>query len=118
MTTPALGCSSVTKTKYHDYSEKLHTYIDDKELIKKILNDFCTIMVFDPESKSKTPEYFKKQQEKRDKLKEQGISTWVSNGGKKTYEKKKLLKNEIITVIDSNTLAKSITLIIKNSEPV
>lgn len=90
------GITTLTKIKYHNFEEKLKSqgYVD--EALNKILKDFCETMNFDPTKKTITPEQLKKKQEKRDALKKEGISTWISSGMKKSYEKKKLAKLESI----------------------
>jgi hypothetical protein len=86
------GFTTLTKVKYHNFEEKLKLHVIDEELVNIILTDFCETMRFDPTKKSHKPEQVKKQQEKRDALKKEGISTWISAGVKKSYEKKKLAK--------------------------
>lgn len=89
------GLTSLTKLKYNKFVDYLKEEITDEAQREKILTKFCEFMNFDPTMKSNTPEQLKKQQEKRDALKKEGITTWISSGMKKSYEKKKLAKQVI-----------------------
>ena len=58
----------------------------------KPLNAFKTLMNFDPEISIYNEQIKKTIMERRHRLKEQGISTYISSGQKAFYERKKALK--------------------------
>ena len=82
--------SYITKTKYAIINETVKSiFPDDKEKHESFMTKFREIFNFDPNKKTSSPSKNKKTQLKRDKLKEEGISTYISAGVKKSHEKKK-----------------------------
>lgn len=92
--------SYVTKSKYILVSEKLKSIINDDLKHKEFMNAFKDIFKFDPNKIMSNPDQANKKRIKRDKLKEEGISTYISSGAKKSYEKK---KNAAAVANDSQT---------------
>jgi hypothetical protein len=86
-----VGIVHVSKKKYINFLKSAKEYLTEEHLAKIEL-DFQKAFNFNPEKKVKTEKELKKQQEKRNLLKEQGISTTISSGMNKVYEKKKLAK--------------------------
>jgi hypothetical protein len=82
----------ISNKKYIKFLESSKEFLTAEQIEQMNIN-FKTIFNFDPEQKTISEKVLKKQQEKRDLLKEQGISTTISSGMNKVYEKKKLSKN-------------------------
>ena len=79
----------ITKKGYKEFSKAMRRRIKDTDLVDGIMKDFREIMKFDPEKKMITKEKLEKKQQQRDELKAQGITTWVSSGMNKVYERRR-----------------------------
>lgn len=88
------GCAFITKKAYKEFHKLCEVYISEPGKYEEFLTNFKRIFKFDPDKSSCSPETVKKVKEKRDKLKAEGISTYVSSGAKKFYEKKKMAMND------------------------
>lgn len=83
---------NLTKSKYKEFDKNLKTLVTP-ELYSKIMCTFKESFKFDIDACSSNPETIEKTKQYRHKLREeQGISTYISSGAKKAYEKKKLLQ--------------------------
>lgn len=82
---------TISKLKFKEIQEAFVAERGEEEA-SQILNRLCTILNFDPNMSSYSVEKREKTYEYRNKLKEQGISTYVSSGVKKIYEKKKKIE--------------------------
>jgi len=84
--------STMSKKRYQEFSDVLLTKVQDHELANELLRDLCEILNFDPDKSRYTPELGQKIIAHRHKLRdEQGISTYVSSGRKKNYEKSRAI---------------------------
>lgn len=81
------AASCLSKKRFHDIETELNGVFEDKESVMLVMDIIKRVMKFDPEASRYTPEVGKKTKEYRHKLRdEKGISTYISNGGKKRYE--------------------------------
>lgn len=73
------------------YAEIRDAYLElmDKEQVDKCMAIMCEVTKFDPNGKTYTKERAIYLRAYRDKLKEEGISTYVSSGMKAAYHKRK-----------------------------
>ena len=87
--------SMMSKKRYHQIEKVISdTYQDDEKLVA-VMEGIRMIMNFDPEVSRYTPEISKKIKEYRHRLRdEKGISTYITNGGKKRYETLKASKTK------------------------
>ena len=81
----------LTKTRYEEICVQLNDI--DPEIKQKVLQKICEVLSFDPNKSSYSEAQKECIQKYRERKKLQGISTYVSSGNKKCYEKKKALKN-------------------------
>lgn len=89
---------TLSKKLYKEYEEYLNSKYkkDDVDDILKKLRD---ILLFDPDKSNYTKEKGKQMVEWRKKKSEEtGLSLYIINGGKQNYEKRKVLKNNIISI--------------------
>lgn len=82
----------VTKTKYYELNKVVGEYLNTEKQ-EEFMKKFQDIFKYDPNKTTSTPEGVERTRKKREKLKAEGISTYISSGNKKYYEKKKLLTN-------------------------
>ena len=90
----AKGSRTITKKKYYELV-KIYNELFSKEQAKLALDAFKTLMNFDPEKSMYNEKVKHTIKERLERLKEQGISTYVSSGQKAFYERKKALKREL-----------------------
>lgn len=92
--TPTYGAQSVlSKKRFNEIVELLEKRYG-RDGLDDVIKDFCDIMKFDPSGSRYTPELGKKMIESRRKRAELlGVSTYVTGGGKKAYEKKKKMQS-------------------------
>ena len=79
----------LTKTGYYKLEEYSKQYGDIGEDMMRHLRD---IFDYDPNKSSVSLKTIENAKKKRDALKAEGISTYISSNMKKSYEKKKLQK--------------------------
>jgi hypothetical protein len=84
--------ATLSKTRFKEICESLTTIIQDDDKVRQVIESIQTILNFDPNIPQYTPEVGKKIKEYRQRLKEEGISTYISSGKKKQYETMKLKK--------------------------
>lgn len=79
---------AITKGRYSIFINSLekHFTTDQISIIEQVFKEH---LKFNPNEKTRTEEELKREAERRRKLKEQGISTYVSSGGKAVYERKR-----------------------------
>lgn len=80
----------LSKTRYKQISDLVMNIVqNDKTIADAFMVQFCQIMNYDPTASTYTPE--RKEAKKRylEKKKQQGISTYVADGHKSVYWKKK-----------------------------
>jgi uncharacterized protein with von Willebrand factor type A (vWA) domain len=85
------GTVFVTKTRYRELNNIAKKYLNNTEEHERFMQEFRDIFKFDPDKKTSTEKGVERVRQKREKLKSEGISTYISSGSKKSYEKKKLL---------------------------
>lgn len=84
------GVSTLTKKRFFLIEERLKGIIKNDEDLKETMDVIKDVMKFDPSVPLYTPELGQKMKEYRHKVKEEtGLSTYIINGGKKCYERKK-----------------------------
>lgn len=88
---PEISRSILSKKRYNEIESEIKKHVDNEKL-EVIMESIRRVMHFDPDKPAKTPEQYAKDYEKRNKLKEAGVSTYVSSGMKRHYEKKKAAK--------------------------
>lgn len=79
---------TISKIKFKELKEAFVEERGEEEAVK-ILDKLCSVLHFDPNVSSYNEENKQKTREYRKKLKDQGISTYISSGAKKYYDKKK-----------------------------
>jgi hypothetical protein len=79
----------VTKKRYAELTKAVKDLLEDDIIYEKFINIFQDIFQYDPSKKSKSLKSLLKQKDEREKLKAEGISTYISAGIKKSYEKQK-----------------------------
>lgn len=86
------GSRTLSKKMYYDIEARLNEKFKEED-VDAILSLIKEVMRFDPE-KSVYSEKMKKQiQVRRERMKEEGISTYISSGAKASYDKKKKEKS-------------------------
>lgn len=80
--------ATLSRKRYNEIESEIKKHVDD-EKVELIMESIRRVLHFDPSKPAKSPEQYAKDYEKRNKLKEAGISTYVSSGMKRHYEKKK-----------------------------
>jgi hypothetical protein len=96
-TSQCKAVNTVTKTKYNVFAQALKETCNDPELMESILLQFRTIFGFDPKATSYTKEKGQHNIARRKELAQQeGVSTYVKCGGKKLYERRKVLRQELV----------------------
>jgi hypothetical protein len=84
----AIG-ASLSKKRYQEIVRVFESNFDDKVKADEVLLQICSIMNFDPTKSAYNQEVKEKILARRHKMRdEQGISTYISSGAKKFYEKK------------------------------
>jgi hypothetical protein len=84
--------STLTKQRYYAVDKMVKEALGDDAKYEEFMIKFRDLFKFDPEKNSTVPKYAEKIKMKREQLKAEGISTYISSGGKKNYEKKKAQK--------------------------
>lgn len=80
---------TISKSKYGELEKRFkETY--DEQLADSVLDLFKEVLKFDPSLNTYDKGQAKKIKEYRDKKKAEGISTYVSSGMKRHYEKRKM----------------------------
>lgn len=82
------GSRTLSKKKYYELQEALHQTLGD-EHANIALDTLKKILKFDPTVSVYTDTMKKGIMERRERLKKEGISTYVSSGAKSFYEKQK-----------------------------
>ena len=82
------GVRTITKTKYHEFEQQLNAEFQE-ETTNKILDILKNVLHLDPNVSVYNEKMKENIMRRRTKLKEQGISTYVSSGAKSFYDKKK-----------------------------
>lgn len=93
----AAAHSTMSKKRYHEYASLVLKTVDDPQVAEALLAGLREILKFDPtlklESTSKSTPYDEKHAQRiknyRQRLKEKGISTYISSGAKAHYHAKK-----------------------------
>lgn len=85
---PVKACVALTKGRYKILAEAMYKEYE-KDAADEILHLIKQTLNFDPEKSNYDTESKRKTMEYRAKLKEKGISTYVSSGRKAHYEKNK-----------------------------
>jgi hypothetical protein len=80
----------LSKSKYQEFDKHLKELVSP-DIYLKISDVFKETFKFDANVCSSNPYAVEKTKQYRNKLKEEGISTYISSGAKKSYEKKKQL---------------------------
>lgn len=82
------GFVGLSKGKYYELESKLKDEFGEA-MTEKVLSNMREVFNFDPNQTTATAAAVERTRKYRAKLKEQGISTYISSGSKKQYEKKK-----------------------------
>ena len=80
---------AITKTKYNVFDDHIKNMVSSNDLYLQIMKAFKEDFKFDIELPTTNQAAMKKTQKQRDELKANGISTYISSGMKKSYEKRK-----------------------------
>ena len=88
----AKGSRTISKKKYYEL-EKIYNEMFPEEQAKQVMDALKLALNFDPEISMYNEQMKKTIMERRHRLREQGISTYVSSGQKAFYERKKTLKS-------------------------
>jgi hypothetical protein len=80
----------LTKERYEEIRVRFTNI--DSEMKDKFLKELCEVLSFDPDKSSYNEAQKECIKKYRDRKKLEGISTYISSGNKKCYEKKKALK--------------------------
>ncbi len=89
MDEPVKACVALTKARYKILTEAMYKEYE-KDAADEILNIIKKALNFDPDKSNYDAESKRKTMEYRAKLKEKGISSYVSSGRKAHYEKNKI----------------------------
>jgi len=82
--------ATLSKKRYAEIRDAYQELLE-KEQVDKCMEILCEVLKFDPNGKTYTKERGAYLKAYRDKLKEEGISTYVSSGMKAAYHKRKEL---------------------------
>lgn len=86
------GSRSLSKKKYYALEEELMKRYDES-IVEDVLNILKDVLKFDPGVSLYTEDAKRSILERRERLKAQGISTYVSCGAKAYYERSKQKKS-------------------------
>jgi hypothetical protein len=81
----------ITKKRYAIFLTAAKELLKEEELYESLIQIFKESFNYDPTKTNVSKKTLERVQEKRDKLKAEGISTYISANVKKSYEKKKAL---------------------------
>lgn len=81
------GKVMLSKKLYHVLESKY----EDKDLVADILKTLCETIHFDPNVSTYNDAQFERIKARRNRLKEQGVSTYISSGSKASYHNRKAL---------------------------
>lgn len=84
------GISTLSKKKYFELAEAFHKELNDSNQTERLLTILKDVMNFDPDVSRYTPEVGRQIRDRIQRLKEQGVSTYVSSGRKTSYHNKKI----------------------------
>lgn len=82
------GDRHISKKNYKEYDKHVKELVSE-DIYLQIMQKFKEDFKFDPSISASSPEKNEQKTAKREELKKQGISTYISAGVKKGYEKKK-----------------------------
>jgi hypothetical protein len=84
------GTRSFSKKKYYEMEQEIEKRYGEEET-QEIMRIFCEVLKFDPNQTVYTERMKECIKARRERLKAEGISTYVSCGAKAYYERKKAL---------------------------
>lgn len=77
---------TLSKKKYHDFVQALEAKYEDTDLVADILKTLCDTIRFDPSLSSYDETQHQRIKARRERLKQQGITTYISSGNKSWYD--------------------------------
>lgn len=82
--------SILSKKRYYEIETVCHNILGDDALTAQIMSSIQNIMKFDPNASTYTKERGQKNIEfRKKKAEELGVTTYITSGGKKLYDKRK-----------------------------
>lgn len=79
----------LSKRRYHAIKDEIANYLQDADKAEGVLTIIKTILKYDETASTYNPEVGRRIKEYRDRMREQGVSTYVTSGKKSQYQKKK-----------------------------
>lgn len=81
------GTRTLSKTKYYEIENQLQKELENEQ-VEKVMSVIRNVLMFDPTVSVYNENMKTKIDERRARLKTEGVSTYVSSGAKAHYDKK------------------------------